>query len=186
MSLPDEIIADLVNESASLSNTLRKAKILASQIALPEFKEWLDAELIGYTDKGKVPKYRSFPATNLGTFSGPFGSGVKNMPIPVSHLPDPVKEYVENLIIYDGVGALEAMTMQPSKVWQRKWVQEAVIHARDSLTMTGDLVLVDAHQSISRHIISGVLDNVKNKLLDFILAMQRERHNTRELEQGCG
>lgn len=30
MNLLDEIRADLVNESASLANTLRKAKILAS------------------------------------------------------------------------------------------------------------------------------------------------------------
>ena len=71
MNLLDDIRADLVNESASLSNTLRKAKILASQINLPEFKEWLDFELSGYSVEGykDVPPYRSFRPVNLGMFS---------------------------------------------------------------------------------------------------------------------
>ena len=185
MNLLDDIRADLVNESASLSNTLRKAKILASQINLPEFKEWLDFELSGYTDTSRVPNYRSLPATNRGTFSGSFGSWVKNMPIPVSHLPEPVREHVENLIIHEGVGTLEAMIKQPSKVWRKDWVQEAVIDARDSLTMTGNLVLVDAHQSISGATISGILDNVKNKLLDFILAMQESNITPENLDKGA-
>ena len=45
MTLLDEIRSDLVNESANLSNTLRKAKILARAIGLPEFMEWVDFEL---------------------------------------------------------------------------------------------------------------------------------------------
>lgn len=47
MSLLDEIRTDLVNESASLSNTLRKAKIFASEIGLPAFREWVGFELEG-------------------------------------------------------------------------------------------------------------------------------------------
>ena len=57
MSLLDEIQADLVNESASLSNILRKAKILSSHLRLPEFREWVDQELGGYSDD--VPSYRT-------------------------------------------------------------------------------------------------------------------------------
>ena len=65
MSLLDDIRTDLVNESAHLSNTLRKAKILANAIGLPEFREWVDSELSGYVDRGKVPSYRRFRPTNL-------------------------------------------------------------------------------------------------------------------------
>ena len=65
MSLLDEIRSDLVNESASLPNTLRKAKILATSIGLPEFRDWVDSELDGYSDRNKVPSYRRFTPTNL-------------------------------------------------------------------------------------------------------------------------
>ncbi len=74
MNLLDEIRSDLVNESASLSNTLRKAKILANAIGLPEFREWVEFELGGYRDRESVPGYRHFSPTNFGTFVGPFQS----------------------------------------------------------------------------------------------------------------
>ena len=47
MSLFDEVGTDLVNESAKMSNTLRKDKVLASEIGLPEFRAWVDFELKG-------------------------------------------------------------------------------------------------------------------------------------------
>ena len=179
MSLLDEIRSDLVNESASLSNTLRKAKILASAIGLREFREWVDSELSGYSDREDVPSYRRFKPTNLGTFSGPFQSGVKNMVLPTYNLPPEVKDFAENLCFFDGVGALEA---QASDDHQWKWSQEMVLLAREFLQMSGGLVLVDAHQPIPAHTISGILDQVKNKLLDFVLGLQSSNVTSEDLE----
>ena len=47
MSLLDEIRTDLVNESANLYSTLRKANLLANEIGLPAFREWVGFELEG-------------------------------------------------------------------------------------------------------------------------------------------
>ena len=179
MSLLDEIRSDLVNESASLSNTLRKAKILASALGLPEFRDWIDFELGGYPDRDSVPSYRRFRPTNLGTFSGPFQSGVKNVVLPTFDLPDTVKEFAENLFFFDGVGALEA---QASSSHQWKWPQEMVMLAQNSIQMTGGMVLVDAHQPIPSHVISGVLDQVKNRLLDFVLGLQESNVTAEDLD----
>ena len=134
MNLLDEIRSDLVNESAILSSTLRKAKILASSIGLPEFREWVDSELDGYKNRENVPEYRHFSPTNLGTFSGPFNSGVKNVVLPTYNLPDPVREIAENLFFMDGVGALEA---QGSDGGQMKWTQEMIILARENIQTQG-------------------------------------------------
>ena len=46
MSILVEIQNDLVNDSAALTNTLRKSKILAARLNFPEFREWVDAELV--------------------------------------------------------------------------------------------------------------------------------------------
>ena len=53
MALMDDIRSDLIDESASVSNTLRKAKMLAYDLELPEFREWVDSELNGYPDLKK-------------------------------------------------------------------------------------------------------------------------------------
>ena len=179
MSMLDEIRSDLVNESASLSNTLRKAKILASAIGLPEFREWIDFELSGYTDTDKVPSYRQFRPTNLGTFSGPLQSGVKNMVLATYNLPDAIREFAENLIFFDGVGALEA---RGSRSYQIKWPQEMVLLARESTRLSGGMILVDAHQPVEAHVTAGVLDQVKNRLLDFVLGLQESNVTSEDLD----
>lgn len=182
MSLLDEIRSDLVNESAKLSNTLRKAKILASAIGLPEFREWVDSELNGYPDTEKVPNYRRSRPTNLGTFAGPFQSGVNNVVLPTYNLPAEIKEFAENLIFFDGVGALEALEAQASSSYQRRWPQEMVLLARDYIPMTGGNVLVDAHQPIPDHLVPGILDQVKNRLLDFVLGLQENNVTSEDLD----
>ena len=181
MSLLDEIRSDLVNESAGLSNILRKSKILASAIGLPAFREWVDSELTGYPerDRDKVPSYRRFRATNLGTFAGPFQSGVKNVVLPTYDLPNEIKEFAENLFFFDGVGALEA---QASADGQWKWPQEMVMLARNTVQMSGGMVLVDAHQPIPSYVISGILDQVKNRLLDFVIGLQESKVTSEDLD----
>ena len=184
MNLLDEIRSDLVNESANLPNTLRKAKILASAIGLPEFRQWVDYELSGYPDRDSVPSYRRVRPTNLGTFAGPFQSFVNNMVLLTYNLPEEVKEFAENLLFFDGVGALEAQVQQAqaSDSFQRKWPQEMVMLARNSLRMSGDMVLVDAHQPIPTYVISGILDQVKNRLLDFVLGLQESNVTSENLD----
>ena len=169
MSLLNEIQVDLVNESAGLSNTLRKAKILSSTLGLPEFREWVDQELSGYGDN--VPGYRTFRPRSYGTFSGPFQSGAKNVILPTSGLPEFVRKFAEEFEFRNGVGALEAMTLQDSDSYERRWPQELVAIARETIGMTGDRVLVDVSQPIPTYIVSGVLDNIRNRLLDFILGL---------------
>ena len=178
MSLLDEIRSDLTNQSADLSNTLRKAKILASAIRLPEFRDWVDFELSGYPDRDKLPSYRRFRPTNLGTFSGSFGSGVKNQVLPTYNLPEEVKDFAENLLFFDGVGALEA---RMSSDGQLKWPHEMVLLSREVLRMDG-MVLVEAHQPVPSYLIEGILDQVKNKLLDFILGLQESNITEEDLD----
>ena len=181
MNLLDEVSSDLVNESADLSNTLRKAKMLARAIGLPEFREWVDCELSGYPELDKVPSYRRFNPTNIGTFSGPFQSMIKNVVLPTYNLPPEVKEFAKNLVFFEGVGELEALAAQAPDSHQVKWSQEMILLAQDSLKMTGSMVLVDAHQPIPSHLISGILDQVKNKLLEFVLDLQDSNVTSEDL-----
>ena len=169
MSLLDDIRDDLVQEATSLSNTLRKAKLLARALSVHEFSGWVDSELNGYTDLEKLPPYRRFRPTNLGTFSGPFGSGVKNLQIPTYGLPETVKEFAEELVIPDSVGTLEG---QGSNDHKRNWPPEMIIVARESIELKNGGVLVEAHQPIPGHVQLGIIDQVKNRLLDFVLGLE--------------
>ena len=179
MNLLDEIRSDLVNESASLANTLRKAKILAYDIGLPEFSEWVEFELNGYQSRENVPEYRQITPMNLGTFAGP-GRMTSNVVLPTVNLPDIVREFAENLIFFDGVGELEAQASTESL--RRKWPQELIMLSRDSIGMAGGMALIDAEQPIPPHTVVGILDQVKNRLLDFVLGLQENNITSEDLK----
>ena len=173
MPILDDVRNDLVNDSAALANTLRKSKILSSELGVTEFREWVDAELAGYADLSILPRYRRFPGTNIGTFAGP-GALVRNAVLPTYGLHQVVKEYAENLVVHQGVGELEGMLEGESEGFERRWPNEYVLLSQEATKMANGFILVDAYQQIPRALIVGVLDNVKNKLLDFVLSLQEQ------------
>ena len=183
MSLLDEIRADLVNESANLANTLRKAKILASNFDSQELRKWIDYELNGYFDRNgvpvrdEVPAYRVFPATNIGEFSGSFGRTTKQQLPSVTLSQDTAatrlfNDFTQNIVFFDGVGALEGLLIQGTASRGRSWPQEYVEQARERISMSGGMILIAVHQPMPDYIVSGLLDAIKNKLLDFVLGLQ--------------
>lgn len=172
MSLISDIKYDLTKKNEKIANTLRKAKIFAFNINLKEFKEWIKYELEGYPDKDKLPIYRKHKAHNFGTFSGPFGRIVNNFQIPLFNLPDIIKDTVSNLYFYDGISEIESMLKMEGNTLQEKWPQEAVILARDYIKLSGDMELIEAHKIVTKSMLEGIVDNVKNKLLDFLLELE--------------
>jgi hypothetical protein len=81
MSLLREIQASLI-EGQKIGPILLKLRLLASRLGSETLEEWVKHESEGYPPKVDLPDYRKIPASYTGTFSGPFGSGIINAPIP--------------------------------------------------------------------------------------------------------
>ena len=171
MSILVEIQNDLVNDSAALTNTLRKSKILAARLNFPEFREWVDAELGGYSDTEQLPQYRRFPATSRGTYMGPFGRSLRGQIVPTYGLTGTVKDFAENLLVHDGVGELEDMLNSGTETFQILWPHEYVALSQEATRFNDETFLFSAYKVIPRGLLAGVLENIKNKLLDFALAL---------------
>lgn len=82
MSLLNDIQVSLLREGAPLAPILLKFKLLAARLKSRPLKEWIAHELEGYPTDAEVPEYRKLQVAFHGTFSGPFGSGINNAPIP--------------------------------------------------------------------------------------------------------
>ncbi len=184
MQLIDEIIRDLVDENAGLSNILRKAKILASELNVPEFKEWLVFELEGYPSEDSVPEYRISDALNFGDFTGPFNSGVKNQILPTMGLPEPIKSYAERIIFLDNVATLQEMLVDRPGGYYDVWPEEMVFLARPHIQMSAGMVFSGARKRISPHLVSGTLDSVRNRLMDFVLDLRENDVSSESLRNG--
>jgi hypothetical protein len=83
LSLLRDIQDGATEDSVSLGSLLRKVKLLASRLGVKEIGEWTARELSGYVSIEELPSYRGpFEATVLGNAIGPYGSELRNFPIP--------------------------------------------------------------------------------------------------------
>ena len=173
-SFAAKIGRDLLDSNVPISDILRKAKVLASLLKNDEFTRWVDAELKGYGTADDLPDYRNLEPMSLGTFHGPLGRTVQKE-IPLSFLPDKLRHFTEPTKLGTGVKAIEASTAEAAKNDSHHfpWPPEAVILARDHVRITGGFVLVHAWQPFSRVQMEGILDQVRNRLLDFLLQLQQ-------------
>ena len=181
-NLIEAIKKDIMNDDVSLATILRKAKILAFKLKSDEFRKWVDSELAGYQKEVEIPSYRKIMAQNFGIFSGPFRSRIDNLMIPTFNLPDSIKEFANEIKFPEGIKELESMA-DSDRPLQIKWPPEAIILARERINVSGGHVLVDAWQPISKQVICGILDAVRNRLLDFLLDLQSPEPRITESEE---
>lgn len=167
-------LRDLVTDpSARLSDVLRKAKVLAVTLRQEEFKAWVNHELNGYPPGSDLPSYRILTSPPLGTFSG-VGSQASNVLLPVSQMPDFIQQWARELRMPSPVAEVETLAHGDSDTLRHPWPVEAVLLLREKIVMPG-FVLVEAYQPIHKAHLEGILDAVRNRLLDFLLAIQELR-----------
>ena len=85
MSLLHEIQASVMQETnIDVGQVLLKLRFLSSRLGSDLLEEWIKYELDGYPEGIPVPDYRKIGVSYTGIFSGAFGSGLNNVPIPLA------------------------------------------------------------------------------------------------------
>ncbi|MGA7577828.1 MAG: hypothetical protein ACLQUW_09685 [Desulfobaccales bacterium] len=186
MKIVREIRGDLVNPSISLAVILRKAKILAASLGNQEFRRWVDYELNGYSGDLELPFYRKLNIPVLGNFSAPFGKSVSGYLLPVAAMPDRFKKMANELILGNPIKELESLAGEAKEGLRHPWPTEAVILLRDTIKLSGGYVLIEIYQPIGKPHLDGILDAVRNRLLDFLLALQEIDPKVLDSEEALG
>ncbi|MGH2372141.1 MAG: hypothetical protein ACRDIC_01495 [bacterium] len=169
-------LRDLITDpSARITDILRRAKVLAVTLKQEEFKAWVTHELNGYPSEADLPPYRRFNSPPQGTFSGPFGSQVSNYQLPIYPMPDVLQQMASELRLPHPIAQIETLAKAGEDTLRFPWPTEAAILLRDKIQLTGGFVLVEVYQPITKAQLEGILDAVRNRLLDFLLAIQELR-----------
>lgn len=69
-------------DGGEIGPILLKLRFLASRLGSNVLEDWVKHESEGYPNGVDVPEYRKVGVSYAGNFSGPFGSGIQNAPIP--------------------------------------------------------------------------------------------------------
>ena len=182
MDLLTEIRTDLINESASLSNTLRKARILAEQLEFPELRDWVKSEIEGYQNDD-VPEYRLLHLPVYGTFTVPLQRRTETVDIS-SNLPQQLRDKVQELAVVYKIAVLEEMLVSDDKESHRTFPVELTNILRQAVQMSDGAMMIEAYQRLPHVFLAGILDSVKSRLLDFVLDLQGMNATPEALSDG--
>lgn len=169
----EKIIKELVDNKNSLSNTLRKLKVIFKNKGNKKIEEWIDLELNGYDNSDKIPEYRkvntSIRINGIYLSQGDMIQ-FKGEIIP-EHLLD---NYVKEILEYKVTSPLEEI--------------ELLIKEKDlKLTLSGDDTMYlkrilnkksnisdisFAYLSLSVVDYSKILNNTRNNLLNTLLEIK--------------
>lgn len=183
MKLIKELQENVIDEKVSLSTTLRKAKVLASLLKNDQFKKWVDDELNGYDGDSILPEYRQLSTQSYGTFANGFQM-VKNSPLPTHHLPEVVQNYASQIDLRQGIKELESLAAIKDQSLHFKWPPDMIAIIQGEFNAS--YALLDAWRAVGRSQIEGILDAIRNRLLEFILQLKGIRPEIVESEEAIG
>jgi hypothetical protein len=175
MTLLQDIQAAALDSNVDLADTLRKCKVLAFKLKHKEFADWVNHELSGYPDAKSTPKYRQFHLDSLGHFSGPLGQQMQNAPIPSALLPDDLRHFATDVAVVNPVRNIREMIRQsPDGGVQLPWPSDLVAWVQRRVEIYEGMALQQAFRMFTTSHLEGILDTVRTRALDFVLAIEAE------------
>ena len=171
MSLLDEIINDLIDDSKSLNSSLLKTKVLASRINNDTVFKWVNNELNGYSNTENLPNYRTLPARATGTFTNGFVIE-KNVAIPWMSLEPDFQKFFTKMDIINSISNLEYHIK--SEEGELGVMIPAEMCGYITYHVANGSTLISGRISASKNLIVGLVNNVRSRLLEFLLQLQKD------------
>lgn len=171
MSLLQDIQNAAIDSQSDLASVLRKSRVLAARLKNEDFIKWVQYELDGYPLGCDVPEYRKCNSESVGYFAGLAGSELRNAPIPPMCIPEQYRELMGIVEFRQGVTALKNIAEQS------KGLNLTISWPGDLIALMAGKVynrmnMMQAHQIIPVSAIIGVLDTVRNRILNFALEIE--------------
>ena len=170
-NLLQQIEEEAVDSKSDVASLLRKCQVLASRLHNDSLKGWIRNELNGYPNPLEIPEYRVFPCQSVGSFYG-MGRTMKNAPIPPMCVPEEIRDCLFTLRFYQGVGTLQELLTNDNGTVTVSWPGDLV--ALLSQKVYQGMGMLDAHMECSSSSIVKILETVRNRILDFVLALEED------------
>ena len=175
MTLLEEIQKEAVDSKSDLGSLLRKCKVLAAHLGSQPLADWLIRESNGYADGIDVPDYRIWPLQLRGNFLRVDGLMLKNIPIPMVYLPKDVIIKYQHYKCRQSIASIEQTIAKDQKGILRVSVGDLTVFINSDIHEYQNCLDAWAEFPIG-HLVE-ILNAVRNRILDFSLALWKENPN---------
>lgn len=175
MSLLETITESAIRADTPIMTLLRQARVLAYRLENNQFKRWVHHELNGYETNDSLPTYRIIHAESRGYFSGPFGSGMNNVPLPMSSVPQKWRDALAHMYLLQPAGVYESLTTgatEESRLVRESWPADIVVALQHKFV--DGYGLMDAWKVASVGQMANVVDSVRNRILELAITLREE------------
>ncbi|MCP1994382.1 hypothetical protein [Flavobacterium sp. HSC-61S13] len=185
MELVSQIINDLVDDQKSLNSALLKTKVLASRIQNVELLDWVNSELSGYKNYADLPIYRKNIFNDLKGIYINGSMKYSNIQIPTAGLDKEFENSLRSIEFMESINGLEKLIKsEESSTLTSPIRAETTALIEENFQNMGNpyLRVISVYRVISKNSIIEIVNNVRNKLLDFMLEIDSKFGDITEIK----
>jgi AbiTii len=175
-----QLLIDAVSGKEKIENLLLRLKVILSDLDNENIMNWVNGELEGYKIDGvTLPPYRIIKGNITGTYVVNFSTQYTNQPVPLQFLISPEKvNDLSTIKMTDGIGAIQNILEGEKRESYGKVIPTEYCHAisTDELQIAGMRVMIPSNR------MDGIVSQVKTKLVDVIMELEKEFNNLDELD----
>lgn len=175
MDLIEDILNTVVDASSDLGTLLRKCRILAARLSSQQLENWLIWESNGYPKNVPVPEYRVWSLEVKGNFAGLYQASISHQPIPPALLPEDVRKSYNNYEFRESITSVEYCLEQDKTGIIYVSTQDLALTL--STKVLKQMNCLECWAEFSTSNLVALLNTVRNRLLEFLVAVQKEHLN---------
>jgi hypothetical protein len=189
MTLLRELQRDALDPRVDITTLLRKARVLAARLNNPEFVAWIQHEQNGYPIGVDLPNYRILNVSSKAHLV--MGNRHMTMaPVMASKIPEEFRHWATISPCLSSISELSSLiagadkAAQPSVICE--WPQEIAVRFGGAGYGGGRLRVqcISAYQDIGVAPVAGIIETVRNNLLEFVLQIEAEAPDVGEVAPG--
>ncbi|MFO6300206.1 AbiTii domain-containing protein [Rahnella selenatireducens] len=164
-SLVHQLQSEAIDDSASISGLLMKAKLVAAKLSLDDLTEWIEFELGGFPSREQVPSYRRFQCKPEA-----FNPYVGWIPIDFGTIPKKLMYEFSTIYMQESISSVEKHAVGSGKLEMRmpEMLTQLLYAGRDS----EDRFKISWR--FSANSLSGVLTAVRGRILTWSLDLEKQ------------
>lgn len=172
--LLEKIIELATDAEKPISVLLRQSVVLGHELKNASLKRWANQELNGYTEADNVPEYRIIYAGATGTFNAGYAYPTIKRPIPASVMDEKHRWAATEARLTEPISSYESIlqTDRTKGNLSIPWTADMVTYYQKRFM--DDHALLQAWQDISYGAIVGLVDTVRNRVLNVALDIKSE------------